>query len=153
MNQIGQLMEMELIYNPSKTPLEKKFKVNSSAAAYSVLKEVFNWNTIACQEEFIVLYLNRANQVLGVQKLSKGGIHGTVVDKRLLFASALKSLSTSVILAHNHPSGQLLPSECDLKLTRSIKAAGNLLDICVLDHLIVGPEPNEYYSMSEHGNI
>ena len=94
-------------------------------------------DTIELQEEFKVLLLNRANEVLGIYPLSKGGITGTVVDQRLIFAVALKCNATGIILCHNHPSSTLKPSDSDITLTRSIKKCADLLDITLLDHLII----------------
>ena len=93
-----------------------------------------NLNTIELYEEFKVLLLNRANEVLGIHILSKGGISGTMVDLKLLFAVVLKSASSSIILAHNHPSGNLKPSEADKMLHNKIKKAANYLDVNVLDN-------------------
>ena len=83
-------------------------------------------------------------------EVSRGGITGTMVDLRILFAVMLKSLSTAVILVHNHPSGTLKPSEADKRLTQKIKRAGDLFDIKVLDHLILSPDGG-YYSFADHG--
>lgn len=91
-------------------------------------------------EEFWIIYLNNAHEVLTKVQLSKGGISATLVDPRLIFKKALQLLSTSIILCHNHPSGNLSPSESDKKLTEKLIAAGKLLDIKVLDHLILGQQ-------------
>jgi len=85
-------------------------------------------------------------------EMSSGGITGTLVDVRILFAVALKSLSTGIILAHNHPSGTLNPSQSDKNLTTKIKHASELLDIKLLDHLIITPN-REYYSFTDEGII
>ncbi len=86
----------------------------------------------------------------GFYEVSNGGITGTLVDVRILFAVLLKSLTTAVILLHNHPSGTLKPSEADKRLTKKIKKAGELFDIKVLDHLILTPE-GDYYSFADNG--
>jgi DNA repair protein RadC len=106
---------------------------------------------ILCQEEFKILLLNRANEVLGIYPLSKGGITGTVVDQRLIFAVALKCNATGIILCHNHPSGKLLPSEADITLTKSICKCADLLEINLLDHLII--TKNGFYSFSNEGKL
>ena len=98
-------------------------------------------------EYFYIICLNRANQVLGFHQVSKGGISGTVTDVRVIFQVAIKSSSSGLILAHNHPSGNLQPSEADLKITRKIKEAGALLDVSVLDHIILADEG--YLSMAD----
>jgi DNA repair protein RadC len=88
-------------------------------------------------EEFFCIFLNRANKVIKIDQLSKGGISGTITDVRLLFKNAVLLTASGVIVAHNHPSGNLNPSESDIKITAKIKEAGNLLDIQLLDHLII----------------
>jgi DNA repair protein RadC len=94
--------------------------------------------------------LNNSNKVKGVYHLSTGGITGTLVDIRILFAVILKSLSVGIILAHNHPSGKLQPSEADKQLTQKIKKAAVYFDVKVLDHLILIPS-GEFYSFSDNG--
>jgi DNA repair protein RadC len=96
-----------------------------------------------------VLLLNRANRVTGVYEVSTGGITGTVADPRLILAAAIKSLSVSIILAHNHSSGNLKPSRADEELTAKIKEAGKYHDIKILDHIIISSEG--YYSFSDEG--
>jgi DNA repair protein RadC len=96
--------------------------------------------------------MNRANRVIGGLKAFKGGISATVVDHRIIFATALKVLSSGIVIAHNHPSGNLEASEEDLKLTKKIKEAGELLDIRLIDHLILGIK-DDYSSFMEKGWI
>lgn len=100
-------------------------------------------------EEFFCIYLNRSNKVIKAEQLSKGGISGTVTDVRLLMKNAVLLTASGVIVAHNHPSGNLVPSESDSKITRKIKDAGQLLDIQLLDHLII--YDSEYYSFADNG--
>jgi DNA repair protein RadC len=100
-------------------------------------------------EEFWVLLLNRSNRLLAKKMISRGGVSGTVVDAKLIFKQAIEFLASSVILAHNHPSGHLKPSTQDIQLTRKLIKAGALLDIQVLDHLIVGR--GEYLSLADEG--
>lgn len=100
-------------------------------------------------EEFLVLCLNRANRILGWAKISQGGLSGTVADPKVIFQVALKSNACSIILAHNHPSGNIQPSEADIQLTRKLRDAGVLLDLPVLDHLIITSEG--YYSFADEG--
>ncbi len=111
-----------------------------------------NWNkdTIGLHETFKVILLNNGNKVKGVYQASSGGITGTLVDIRILFAVILKSLSTAIILAHNHPAGTLAPSQADIRLTKKIQKAGNLFDIRVLDHLIISPK-GDYFSFMDNG--
>ncbi|WP_026935005.1 JAB domain-containing protein [Christiangramia echinicola] len=125
-------------------------KITSSVSAAELLFESWNKDRIGIQECFKVLLLNNANKVKGIFEVSTGGITGAMVDLRIVFAVILKSLTTSVILAHNHPSGTLKPSESDKRLTEKIKSAAILLDIKILDHLILTPD-GEYYSFADEG--
>jgi len=100
-------------------------------------------------ESFCILLLNRANKVLKTIRISDGGITGTVVDQRRVFKLALDHNATSIILGHNHPSGQLTPSDADIQLTKKLKEAGVVLDVPVLDHIIVGD--GNYYSFADEG--
>ncbi len=102
-------------------------------------------------EEFWVLFLNRSNRVIDRMKLSQGGISGTVTDVRIIMKKAVEYLASGIIVCHNHPSGNLNPSESDAKITQKIKEAGNLLDIQLLDHIIISE--NDYYSFADNGLI
>lgn len=146
----NKISEIELKYKPSKKT-ENTTKIVSSDKAYKVFLEHWNGDTLELVEEFKILLLNRANEVLGIHNLSKGGITGTLVDLKLLFAVVLKSASSSIILAHNHPSGNLNPSEADKRLYDKIKNAANFLDISVLDNLIIAK--NGYYSFADENLI
>jgi DNA repair protein RadC len=100
-------------------------------------------------EEFWILFLNRSNKVINRMKLSQGGISGTVTDVRLVMKKAIEYLASGIIVCHNHPSGNLNPSESDTRITQKIKEAGNIMDIQLLDHLIVTEK--EYYSFADNG--
>ncbi len=100
-------------------------------------------------EEFWVLLLNRANKIIKKEMISEGGITGTVADPKRIFKVAIDHHATSIILCHNHPSGNLKPSEADIKLTKQLKEAGNLLDIAILDHIIVGED--SFFSFADEG--
>jgi DNA repair protein RadC len=102
-------------------------------------------------EEFWVLFLNRSNRVINRMKISQGGISGTVTDIRIILKKAVEYLSSGIIVCHNHPSGNLIPSESDTKITKKIKDAGILLDIQLLDHLIISDK--DYYSFADNGLI
>lgn len=140
--------EVELIYK-SKVKASERPKIVSSQSAFEIALEAWNQDKIELLEQFKVLMLSNNNRVLGVYEMSSGGITGTVVDVRLLFAALLKSKSTACILVHNHPSGKLQPSEADKHITAKIKQASHLLDIALLDHLIITPE--SYYSFADQG--
>jgi DNA repair protein RadC len=100
-------------------------------------------------EEFWILFLNRSNRVINRMKISQGGISGTVTDVRLVMKKAIEYLASGIIVCHNHPSGNLNPSESDSKITQKIKEAGNLMDIQLLDHLIISDK--DYYSFADNG--
>ena len=100
-------------------------------------------------EEFWAIFLNQKNHVIYKTQISKGGISGTLVDVRVIFRIAIEHFATSLVVAHNHPTGNLTPSQPDISITRRIKEAGDLLDIKLLDHLIIGE--NSFFSFSEQG--
>ncbi len=102
-------------------------------------------------EEFWILFLNRSNRVINRMKLSQGGISGTVTDVRLVMKKAVEYLASGIIVCHNHPSGNLNPSESDSNITKKIRDAGSLLDIQLLDHLIISDK--DYYSFADNGLI
>ena len=147
---------MEAKVNEIKISYKEKIKtlkseaINSSSDAAKLLFEHWNTDTIGLNESFKVLLLNNSNKTKGVFQLSSGGITGTVVDIRILFAIILKSLSVGIILAHNHPSGKLKPSEADKQITNKIKEAAAFFDVKVLDHLIITPD-GSFYSFSDNG--
>lgn len=142
------IAEIQLSYYPNKS---SKIKVSNSQDAFNCLLDNWNMNTIQLQEEFKVLLLNRANEVQGMCSLSKGGITGTIVDIRMLFAVVLKSACCNIILCHNHPSGNLKPSQADKSLFRKVVNAAELLDVQVLDNLIISMDG--YFSFSDEGII
>jgi DNA repair protein RadC len=125
---------------------EVKPKINGSADAFEVLKSDL---LDLPHEEFWVLLLNRANRVIRKVQISQGGVAGTVADPKIIFKSALEGLASGVILAHNHPSGNLTPSQADTTLTQKLKEGGKLLEVQILDHLIVGG--HKYFSFADEG--
>jgi DNA repair protein RadC len=146
---LWQAAEVKLSYS-TKVQMTERPQIRSSRDAADLFYG--HWpEDLELRESFYVLLLNRANRVNGIYQVSTGGIAGTVVDAKLVFAAALKSLSCAVILAHNHPSGNLQPSQADLELTRKLKDAGQTLDILVLDHLIL--TRHGYYSFADEGLI
>lgn len=152
LNQISlfQVSEIELVYRP-KFKASERPKVCGSNDVYNVFYNNWNFNLLEVQEQFKVMLLNRANKVLGIYEASKGGMAGTIADPKLIFSTALKACASSIILAHNHPSGNLKPSQADIGLTKKIIDGGNLLDISVLDHVIITSEG--YYSFADEGMI
>jgi DNA repair protein RadC len=141
------LAEIEVSYRTTVKASERR-KITTSKDAESIFREIWS-DTMELKEEFHILLLNRANKVLGWYKVSEGGMSGTVVDPKLIFSTALKGLASSIILAHNHPSGNLKPSTQDIGLTKQLKQAGMLLEIPILDHLILTSEG--YYSFADEG--
>lgn len=137
---------LELGRRRKETPPIKRPKITSSQDAYDAIKPEL-WDQP--HEEFWLLMLNRANQVIRKERCSAGGVAGTVTDPKIIFKAALQHLASSLILVHNHPSGNTKPSEADLRLTKKMKEAGALLDIPVLDHLIF--TDHAYYSFADEG--
>ncbi len=143
-----QLAEVELVYK-SKVKASLRPLVKSSSDINDLLLQLWDDGKIELVEQFKVLFLNRANRIIGVMDASSGGITGTVADPRIILAAALKCCAVNIILAHNHPSGSLKPSRADEELTIKIKEASKWLDISVLDHIIVTKEG--YYSFADEG--
>lgn len=140
--------EVELLYKNTVKAAERP-SIKTASDCYQLLINTWDLNGIEVYEEFKVLLLNRANRVTGLYQLSKGGICGTVADPRLVLAVALKSLSVGLVLAHNHPSGNLTPSIADRELTTKMKVAASYHDITILDHLVISND--SYYSFAENG--
>ncbi len=148
---MGRVSEIKVSYK-NKIPSCETYKIQSAEEAALLLLDNWNSDTIELFESFKVMLLNNSNKVKGIYEISSGGITGTLVDIRLLFAVALKTLSTSIIISHNHPSGTLKPSQADIELTNKIKQASQLLDIKLLDHIILVPN-GSYYSFADQGLI
>lgn len=123
--------------------------IQNSTQVSELLRANWEQGTIEAHESFYLVLLNRSNRVKGILLHSKGGLSGTVIDQRLILASSLLSLSCGIILAHNHPSGNTLPSEADRKITQKIKASAELMEINVLDHIILTKDA--YYSFADEG--
>ena len=135
---------LEIGRRKSSQDVPDKISISGSEEAYKVfLPHLSDLRT----EEFWAVYLNHKNQIVYKSQLSKGGITGTLVDVRVLFKMALEHFATSVIVAHNHPTGNLKPSDADLKITKNIQQAGDLLNIKLMDHLIVGE--NSFFSFKD----
>src|ERR1039457_1416391 len=143
------LAEIQVSYRTTVKASERR-KITNSKDSESVFREIWS-DSMELKEEFYILLLNRANKVLGWYKVSEGGMSGTVVDPKLIFSTALKGLASSIILAHNHPSSNLKPSNEDINLTKRLKQAGELLEIPVLDHLILTTDG--CYSFGDEGMI
>ncbi len=145
-----EIAEVFVSYKTNVRPSDRKH-IRSSKDAELIMRSLWNNDTLELRESMILLLVNRANKVLGHFIVSEGGVAGTVVDPKLIFVVALKCLAHGIILCHNHPSGNLRPSQSDLDLTKKIKEAGKLLEIQLLDHLILTTE--SYTSLADEGII
>jgi len=143
----NEIQEVQLSYSNIQPKQDRTQIVSSRSAAEALRKKI--GNQIDLKEFFYVILLNNSNEVLTIAKISEGGIVSTLVDIRLLFATALKALAVGIIIAHNHPSGKLEASPADKGLTKKIVSAGNTLDIKVLDHIIITNE--SYFSFADEG--
>ena len=142
------LAAMELARRYAVCPAPRNRPIRQSRDAYEELRPLI---ADLMHEEFWVLYLNNANRVQSRFQLSKGGLTGTLVDVRLILKKALEQGAVGLILAHNHPSGNLRPSKADLQITRKTKKAAALMDLRLLDHLIV--HGSEYYSFADEQQL
>ena len=143
-----QITEIEVSYRTTISSSERP-RITDSQDAYKLLLQSWDQNKIELIEQFKVLFLNRDNKVLGVYDVSSGGLTDILVDPRLIFAAALKANAVSIILAHNHPSGNVKPSRADKDLTAKIKQAGEILAIDVIDHVIITKE--SFLSLADEG--
>lgn len=143
-----EVAEIQLTYKTKVRPSERP-KITSSKEAYEILLDSWDEHKLEFVEQFKILLLNRASMVLGIYEVSTGGVSATIADPKLIFAAAIKANASAIILSHSHPSGQLKPSDADLKLTKKLKDGGKYLEISVLDHIIVTSEG--YYSFADEG--
>lgn len=144
-------MEKVKLYELKKLQTDfPKEKITGSKAAADFIRQFYG-DDIEVFESVFILLLNIASNTIAYAKISQGGISGTVVDVRIVAKYAVESLATSIILAHNHPSGQLKPSSQDINITKKVKNALELLDIKVLDHIILTAEG--YYSLADNGEV
>lgn len=150
-DQCPTISEIELIYK-TKTKASERPQVSQSKDAFNYLMAVWNENAIEHREEAYILLMNTANKIIGWYKLSSGGTATTVLDPKIVFQLALLSNASALIVAHNHPSGNLNPSQADVQLTDNLKQSGEMLGIKVLDHLIVTGEKT-YFSFGDEGLI
>ncbi len=127
---------------------EEKKSLTSSKDMYAVIEPFIS---DLQHEEFWILYLNRSNRLIEKERMSIGGINGTVVDVRLIMKSAIEKLANAIVMCHNHPSGSVEPSQADIALTKKLKEAANIMEISLLDHLIVGEK--SYYSFADMGKM
>lgn len=126
-------------------------RISCSKDAYEIFYSFWD-SSMEHHESVKLLMLNRANRVLGITSISSGGISGCIMDVKVIFQYALKANASSILLCHNHPSGNTQPSEADKRITRKVKSAGEILDIALLDHLIITPNDG-FLSMTDEGYI
>lgn len=148
MDNLYKVTEVQLVYK-NKLKVSDRPRIKSSLDAFELLSEAWDYDRIELLEEFKVLLLDRKNSCLGVSQVSSGGITACMVDLRLVFATAIKSRATGIILAHNHPSGNTTFSDNDKDLTKKFAEAGQVLDISILDHVVLTAEG--YVSMADEG--
>ena len=144
------ISEIEITYRNT-VPRNQMRTVASSRDAVDAFRDIWS-NQMEHVEQFYILMINRANKVLGYTLIATGGVSATVVDPKIIFQAALKANASQIICAHNHPSGNNKPSEADVRITDKIKAAGQFLDINLLDHVIMTPDDN-FYSFADEGRI
>jgi DNA repair protein RadC len=150
-NNLFKVSEIDLIYK-TRVKASERPKINNSKDVANIMFDTWNPDTIEHIEEFKILLLNRSNKVLGIKHVAKGGISGTVTDVRIIMQTAIKANASGIIACHNHPSGNLNPSEADTKITNKIKEAGSIMDIQLLDHVIITPD-KDYFSFADNGLI
>lgn len=136
---------LELGKRRKKADLER-VKVNNSETVFEIFQPLLG---DLAHEEFWALYLNRSNSVIDKERISTGGVAGTVIDNKIILKHAIEKLSSSIILIHNHPSGNTQPSENDKNITNKIKHAAQYMDINILDHIIIGD--TKYFSFADEG--
>ena len=149
MSKSTNVSEIIVSYKPKCAPQPT---ITDAKSALKRLYPYFNKRTIHLKEQVLLLLLNSAHVVLGVYKASEGGLSSSISDPKLLLSIALKGAASSIILSHNHPSGNLKPSHSDLQITNKLQEACKLLDITLLDHIIVAPDGG-FLSLAEEGKI
>ena len=142
------LAEIRVSYK-SRTKASARTDVREARDVVAYLREVWDANTLELSEQFLIVCLNGSHQAIGWVRISAGGFTQTVVDPRLVFAVALQTASSAIVLAHNHPSSSVKPSPEDIQLTKRLCDAGNLLNVKVLDHIILTRD--SYASFAELG--
>ncbi len=142
------ITEIELVYHNKKKAADQP-KVITSRDAYDLFRPSWNEGQISLREHFKVMLISRSNRCLGVSTISEGGISGCYVDPKLIFALAVKAKASGIVLAHNHPSGDMNFSHTDMQLTRRFVKAAELLEISIMDHLVITQDG--YKSMGDEG--
>lgn len=147
------IAEIQLKYLPSAKSRFSVGKIQSSIDAYNFLKTIYNPDTIALTETFVLVFTNHANNIIGYNIHSSGNIASTQVEIRFIMAIAINCACSGVIVSHNHPSGSICPSKSDRLITNKINQALELFNIKLLDHIIVSPTQGDYYSFADNGDL
>jgi DNA repair protein RadC len=147
---ISNLGEVTLNYKYHNPSIKDRPLITNASDAVEVIKLVIDMQRIALQEQFIVIYLNQANKVIGTMNVFSGSIKSTVIDIKLILASGILLMSSGVIVAHNHPSGNLKPSRDDLALTKRLSTALQYMEMKLVDHFIITPD-DDYLSFTNEG--
>ena len=147
---ISNLGEVTLNYKYHNPSIKDRPLITNATDAVEVIKLVIDMQRIALQEQFIVIYLNQANKVIGTMNVFSGSIKSTVIDIKLILASGILLMSSGVIVAHNHPSGNLKPSREDLALTKRLSTALQYMEMKLVDHFIITPD-EDYLSFANEG--
>ena len=145
-----QKIELRLVREDVGTYKMGKSSATSPRTTSSILNQVFDMENLT-KEIFVVVFLNNKNEIVGLSKMSEGVINATLVSPRDIFQLAFTVNANSIIIAHNHPSGDTSPSNEDLMLTKRIKKASDIMDVNLIDHIIIGD--NRYFSLKESGHI
>jgi len=138
-NDIVNVTEVELVYK-TRIKASDRPKINDMGDAVKIFRQYWNLDRIEFLEEVKILLLNRSNRVLGIANISQGGVSGTVIDEKIILQYAIKANASGVILAHNHPSGNLEGSEADHRITNKIRNALELIGMSLLDHIVLTAE-------------
>jgi len=149
-NNISNLGEVTLNYKFHNSSIKDRPLISNATDAVEVIKLVIDMQRIALQEQFIVIYLNQANRVIGTMNVFSGSVKSTVIDIKLILASGILLMSSGVIVAHNHPSGNLKPSREDLALTKRLSTALQYMEMTLVDHFIITPD-DDYLSFANEG--
>lgn len=148
---IDNVAEIDILYS-HKTPARTRPVVTASRDAFEIAAHKLK--NRAYTESFCVIFMNRANRVIGWRVVSTGGVSGVLVDPKTVFQAALKANTSAIILVHNHPSGNLKPSMKDIEITKKLVSGGKLLEFAVHDHIILGAvDEDGYYSFADEGML
>ncbi len=153
MEQSEFVAEIQLKYLPTAKSRFSVGKIQSSIDAYNFLNTIYNPDTIALTEKFVLVFTNHANEIIGYNIHSSGNIASTQVEIRLIVAIAINCACSGVIISHNHPSGSMSPSKSDRLITDKINQALEVFNIKLLDHIIVSPNQGDYCSFADNGDL